>query len=492
MSTKSPKSQTAGIRKLVQQQEQLVSNALLMRQQWLTKMLDPRRDIEAECGHPEVVTVGDCSFLYRRGDIAGRIVRVWPEETWQQPPEVFETEKEQETAFEQSWKELNKRIPLVPYLLRADVLSGIGRFGILLLGLDDGQELSAPVEGLNELGENESPTERKLLYVRPFDETLVEVKTVVTDVHSPRCGLPLTYNVRFSDSSLGTDTTVSTNVEVHWTRVIHLADNRMNSEVFGQPRLEGVFNRLMDLRKVAGGSGEMFWKGGFPGLSLQSYPQLATEDVTVDTESIKAQLSAYQNGLQRYLATVGMDVKSLAVQVADPTPHVTVQMKLIAAACAVPWRVFWGSEQSQLASQEDTKAFNKRITRRREDYVNPFVLRPLVDRLIAFGVLQAPAEKNGYEIFWPDPHTPTDEEKATVAEKRTNAMSKYVASGVDALIPPFHYLTLVMGMEDDEVQASIDSAQEGDGLPQDPEADPQPDNTNPSPTATRTVVAPGR
>ncbi len=150
-------------------------------------------------------------------------------------------------------------------------------------------------------------------------------------------------------------------------------------------------------------------------MSLQSLPGL-TEDVTLDTKATKEQMEAYMNGLQRYIATIGMDVKSLSVQVADPEHHLEAQMRFIATSLAIPWRVFVGSEAAKLASTQDVQTWNRRLTRRREDYVSPFILRPFVDRLIAFGILPEPADlKEGYLIDWEDLDTPSDAEMATVA-----------------------------------------------------------------------------
>ena len=76
-----------------------------------------------------------------------------------------------------------------------------------------------------------------------------------------------------------------------------------------------------------------------------------------------------------------------------------------------------------------------------------------------FGALPA---VDDYEVKWPDLNTPSDDEKAAVAEKKTNALSKYVSTRMDALIPPFHYLTMVLGFSDDEANGIIDEA--GDRL----------------------------
>lgn len=420
-------------------------NLLLERKLWLSRLLDPRRDIDKECGHPDVLTVEDFSRLYRRGDIATRIVSIWPEESWSERPQIYEVEEPEETDFEKAWFELEKKHALLPVLTRADVLSGIGRFGIVLLGLDDGLSLDKEV----------AKGKRELLYVRVFDESCVTIAELEADPKNPRYGLPKMYQVLFRDTAIGIQTTPQTqkSVNVHWSRVLHIADNRMSSDIYGQPRLEMVANRVLDLSKIAGGSGEMFWKGGFPGVSLEALPEvLNSGTVELDKEATKNQIEAYQNGLQRYLALVGMKANSLSVQVADPTPHVDVQIKLIAAALGVPWRILIGSEAAQLASEQDTRSWNRRLTRRRNDYVTPYIIMPFLRRLIDLQVLPTPKDIN---VAWPDLNTPSDADKAKVAEGLTNAITKYVMSGSDQFMPPYHFLTLVCGLTDEEATAVV-------------------------------------
>ena len=429
---------------------QILQNVLLERKLWLQRMLDPRRDIDYECGHPEIVTCEDYRRLFYRGDIAARVVSVWPEESWAERPVIFETEEETETEFERAWDSLDRRLHVLSCLQRADILSGIGRFGIVLLGLNDGRPLSEPATGINERGEPEGNPKQELLYLRPLDESLVSINELQGDPTNPRYGQPLWYDVRFEDQG---GVKVQSG-RVHWSRVIHLADNRTSSDIYGTPRMEKVINRLLDIRKIAGGSGEMFWKGGFPGLSMEAMPN-ADEVVEFDREDLKGQLEAYMNGLQRYLATVGMTSKQLTVQVADPGPHLEVQLRLISVAIGVPWRIFLGSEAAQLASIQDMRAWNRRLHRRREDYLSPYVISPMLDRLINLGVLPRPTR---YNIHWPDLNSPSDSDKAEVAAKKTEALAKYVQGGCDILMPPFFFLTLFLGLSDAEARAVINDS----------------------------------
>lgn len=429
-----------------------IANLMTSRTDWLRQILgEGYRDIDKECGHPLVITAQQYGLVFERGDIAKRVVSIYPEESWQSAPEIYETEAETETEFEKRWKELQDKHHVLQLLQRADILSGIGRFGVILLGIGDGKKLNEPIDGLDLLGEGEGSQERELIYLRAFDERLVDIK-LETNEASPRFGQPLEYTIKFDSENQ------SASRKVHWHRIIHLADNRVNSDVYGEPRLKVVYNRLLDLKKLAGASPEMFWKGGFPGIFMGA--PLETKDgrkVDLDVDATKEELQKYMEGLQRYLVSQGAEATSLSTQVADPTGHAELQFTLIAAAMAVPKRVLMGSERGELASSQDKVSWNERLNRRRDAYLSPFVIRPMFDRLMNVGIL--PKIEKVF-VDWPDLNTPSEQEKADVADKKTTAMAKYVAAGMDAFMSPYHYLTLVLGYTDKEAKA-IEKEAEG-------------------------------
>ncbi len=438
--------------------EAIANSTLIRRADFISQMFDPRRDIDKECGYPKDITIEQYRGLYDREGAGKRVVEFWPDESWTLRPNVFETEDPEETEFEKAWKELETAKHIFFHLHRIDVLSGIGRFGVLLLGLDDGKPLNEPVDGINpDTGEASigSRAERKLLYLRAFDESFATVELRENDESKERFGQPVMYSLTLSEMGAATGTTqalTQRSLKVHWTRVIHIADNRETSEIFGIPRMQTPYNRVYDLRKILSGSGEMFWKGAFPGYALESNPQVGPNDL--DTVSLREQLANHFNGLQRYIALAGMTIKSLAPQVSDPTEHIEVQMKNIAFTLGVPWRKFIGSEQAQLASEQDTRTWNGRVKRRNDIYLSPMVIRPTLDRLILIGILPE-AE---YKVEWPDLNTVTDEEKAKVAKERTEGFAKYVTSGADQLVPPEEYLSLIHGFNPEEVKQIMEAA----------------------------------
>lgn len=414
------------------EEKRLMENAYTLRRELIQKMLNDTRDIDLECGYPSAIKINDYATMFDRNGVGTRVVKLWPEECWNVIPEIVEDEKN-ETSFEKKWKELDKKFHISDYLYRIDVLSGIGRFGVLLLGVNDGKKLSEPLDKKN----------CELIYLKPLSEYVVTVKDKEKEATSPRFGLPTRYALKTEavDGEMNAGET-----EVHWTRVIHVADNRGVSETFGTPRLEPVYNYVLDLKKTLGGSAEMFWKGGFPGYAFEATPERTDPLTTEEKAALREEFLNFSNKLQRYIALVGVTAKSMTPQIADPQPQFSTQLKAMCVTLGVPYRVFMGTEESKLAGSQDDKRWNRRVSKRQNSYLTPRLVRPLVDRLIELGVLPE-AE---YEVKWPSLEELDPKEASEVAKNKTEAMTKYAAAGVEAVMGPRHFLTLVLGFTDDE------------------------------------------
>lgn len=444
--------------------EAFIEADFLIRRSILDKLLDPRHEIDRECGYPASITPFMYYMMFKRDGLSRRVVSLFPDECWQQTPDLFEDEQKGETVFEAAWDEITTRLNIWSILHRADVRSGIGRFGVVLLGLADGKDYAQPAAGIDSRGQKVGDVQNEILYLRVFDETMVRILKREADTSNPRFGKPILYQVTFMDLDImggGGGVTTSTQITkvVHWSRLIHFADNRGFSEIFGDPRMEAVFNRLMDVRKILSGSGEMFWKGAFPGISFELQPGIGNADI--DTESLRKEMERYSGGLQRYLAVSGLTAKTLAPEIESPKEHLEAQMDQIALALGCPKRVLNGSEEAKLASNQDSKAWRGRVAQRQTMYVTPMVIRPFVDRLIALGILPTPKQ---YEIYWPDLSNASDSEKATVALTLSQALAQYVAAAGDQLIPAEIYLEVIMGLDPDKVREMMAGARASSAL----------------------------
>ena len=87
------------------------------------------------------------------------------------------------------------------------------------------------------------------------------------------------------------------------------------------------------------------------------------------------------------------------------------------------------------------------------------MVRPFVDRLIALGVLPQPLTEDGYFVSWPDLNAPSDKDKADVAKTIAESLAKYVGGDVAMLIPPEEWLSMIMGMDTEQVKQIMESAE---------------------------------
>ncbi|MHB0967983.1 MAG: hypothetical protein ACYC36_16205, partial [Bellilinea sp.] len=99
-----------------------------------------------------------------------------------------------------------------------------------------------------------------------------------------------------------------------------------------------------------------------------------------------------------------------------------------------------------------------RLDSRRRDETEPTILRPVIDKLIAAGIVAAP---NGgeYTVNWPDYNVASPKEKAEVGKARTEAAAKYIESGMDILIPPKQYFEEILDMDVAQVDRLLAGAE---------------------------------
>jgi phage-related protein (TIGR01555 family) len=400
----------------------------------LGKSYAGERDIYEALGYAKSLSIHNFMARYQRQDIAKAVIEIPVRACWRDAPEIEESE-EDETEFEAQWKELEQRHALFKYLSRADKLGSLGQYAVVLLGFDDTPSLEAMAT------EVRSATD--LRYIQVYSESNADIKTFDLDPKSARFGLPEIYNLRRVDE--GQMTTPS--MVVHWSRVLHVTEDNLESDVYGTPRLQAIYNRLQDLELVSGGSAEMFWRQAFPGLAFLLSDDAQVQDQTLD--DMTDEVEEYMHDLKRYLRLIGMDVKQLMPQVADPRSHVDVQLDLISAASRIPRRMLLGSERGELASTQDERNWAQRVEERRTDHCEPNLLRPLIDRLIEVGVLPEPTD--GYTVKWPDLLSPSLQEKVDVGATMAKALKDYLDAGGDQVLPLDFFLAK-LGFETEEIE----------------------------------------
>ncbi|MDH7554345.1 MAG: DUF1073 domain-containing protein [Spirochaetota bacterium] len=396
------------------------------------------RDLYQALGYKNTLEFVDFYQRYKRQDIAKAIIDRPVKATWQGELLLIESNEADETEFEKQWRILNRNLGLKSRLSRLDKLTGLGRFGALLLGLDD-------VNSIDSWGTPVKKGARKLLYIRPLGEGSIEIVKFEQNPTKERYGLPLIYVVHATDPT----TNASREITVHHSRIIHVTDNPLESDVYGEPRLESVFNRLMDIEKIAGGDAEMFWRGARPGY----YGKLDEDYKATDAFKaiLKDQFDEFEHNLRRFIVAEGIDVRALEQQIADPSSHMDIQLKLISSETGIPIRILSGSERGELASSEDRSEWLSYIQTRREEHAEPCIVRPFVNKLIEYQILPTP--KNNYTVKWSELFAQSEKMRVDIGKARANAIAEYTRNPMAIeIIPPSVFMEKCLGLSEDDVE----------------------------------------
>jgi hypothetical protein len=376
-----------------------------------------KRDLYDALGYERNPNFDTYFSLYSRNEYAGRIVDLPAEDTWRKPPIISDgdssTDKEENrTPFIQAFIDLSGKLRLWHYFQRADKLAGIGRFGLLVMGLPGNAET-----------EYTGKAPGAVMYLAPYSEGEVSVIKKYTDAQNPKFGRPEIYQITVDDGDGKTR-----QIKMHASRVIHIADGKLQSEVYGTPRLERVLNRIFDTEKVLGGAAEAAWITAFKGLVFALRDGYEFPDKTVSGKDAQKELldeiDEYMHGFKRYMRTSGVDVNELGSDtIPDPSGLSKEIIKALSAGSNIPARILVGSESGELASSQDQSTWAGQIASRQTDFAEPEMLRAFIDWCISHGVLPAPSSGE-YSVLWESIFELTDKEKAEVAQRNADALFK--------------------------------------------------------------------
>jgi len=394
-----------------------------------------KRDLYQVLGYEKNLTYENYFYKYRRQDIANAVVNKIINTTWRGGFEVFEGEETKYTALENKFKELYNAKGLKRVLVKADKLAMIFGYSCIFIGANDVfnlEDLKKPLEKANEV-----------LYFKAFNPFNIKVESYETNTKAERYGLPLFYRVTLTNYENQTFDAL-----VHHSRIIHVVYDDVFNEIEGASIYESIYNRLEDLEKLVGGSAEMFWRGARPGYSGKIADDFIITDETI--KKLQEEIEEYEHDLRRLLLLKGVDLEALQTQIANPAEHVNIQLQLIAAATGIPYRILLGSERGELASTQDREEFLENIYTRRTEYVEPTIIRPLVDKLIKINVLPEP-QTGQYSIKWEDLFSINEENKAKIGQIRTQALAQYAnALGASAVVPPEAFLEIFLGLSKEQ------------------------------------------
>lgn len=416
-----------------------------------------KRNVSKEAGYALDPDYCDFKAKYERMGIAYQSVNVPIENTWRVLPVLVDGnvkgEYSYETKFTDKWNELttlgsgwNNLLEVDDkdiwhYFKCVDIESNIGEYGLLILGFNDGLELNQSVKkGFS----NQNPSD--LIYMRPRSqgESYNSIYTVLEkNPNSARFGYPKLYSMSIT-SELG-GVSVYEPMQVHWSRVIHVAaEGATTNDLLGVPALLPVLDDLDNLLKVTAAMGESAWRLMIKGWIVNGLQGAApilndTDPNSEEAKNIRDVFDRYINGLSRVLYLNGGNVQPDDGKIPDASNVVMSIYQSIAAGRGIPLHKLIGVQKGESlaasSSKQDEADFSKKIDTRRKRYIEPYILRPFINRMIYTGILPPP--DNGFYSFqWGNLEQPTNESKSKVLNDISSSINNFtsaLSSGISPL-----------------------------------------------------------
>lgn len=346
-----------------------------------TQSVIPRRDLDVIFSRDTEIPFARYFRAYERGDISNTIIALPAQASWSKLPIIVRANEipSLKDPFNIAFNRFATQTRLWPNIAQLDEFSGIGRYGVMLLGINDGKRLSEPVDdGFT----SDSPFN----FFRVYHEGEIDSIELETSTRSTRYGRPLMYKINLDENNPKT--------EVHASRILHVAEKSRDG-IYGIPRLKAVWDQLHDLHKTVGGGAEANYQQIDRGRVFDISPDFTIDDDEKD--EFESEIYQFVHGFRRYMLTRGVEIKDFGSAVVNPSYVFDAIIKLISATTRIPARTLLGSEAGQLASGQDKVSWSETILTRQLLHVEHNLLRPFIDMSIRFGALP----QQEYDVLWP-------------------------------------------------------------------------------------------
>lgn len=383
-------------------------------------------------GYKEDLVFYDFFSMYRRFGMAKSAIELPVTKCWETWPRLVEDkEKHDETEWEKKVSEIFEKKLIWQRFKGGDSRQRVGRFGGLLLIVQDGRTLNQP---LNPKGLNPD----SLIKIIPLYESQMVVTKYVTDSTSVDFGKPKAYE--YIEILPGTNQrTQSRSMIVHASRIFPLAEGSDTDNIYtGVPVLEAAFNDLVTMEKIIGAGGEGFWKNARASFNINYDNNIDISNLTkiLGVDSVEEIAPAmgevvkkYVTGLDENLMTQGADINPMSVALPDPVPHFNVALWSAASSIEIPSTIWIGQQTGRLASDEDQKSWAQANESRRLNFLTPNI-REFCDYLMQINLL--PSAPSEYFVEWDSLLEPTLKEKLEITKLMSEINKDTLGTGVMA------------------------------------------------------------
>jgi hypothetical protein len=406
--------------------------------------VNPKRNIYADYGYPDQLTFHDLYATYRRNGIAHASVEKTKLKTWQDYPEIWESETPTESQIEKDIRQRLEDLRFWQKVSDADARSMVGGYAGIILRLADNKGWTEPVDrvpgGLDALVE-----------VIPAWAGQLTVSEWGSDERdSETYGQPKMF--QFNEAALPDGNSSNGNgnqrsFNVHPDRVIIWSkDGTVNA----MSDLEPSYNSLLDMEKIAGAGGEGFWKTARAAIALEIDKDAVAADMAafmgVTEEEIPDKLddaiSEFLQGFGSSLMTQGMKVTPINVSLPSPEHFFATPLQMHCSSWGMPIKIMVGMQTGERASQEDAAEWSQTVMSRRVNLCRP-TIKEMLNRLERFGMIP----DRDWVINWSDLTEASMAEKIDRAVKMANVNSSVAGPMGGEIVFTPDEIREVVGME---------------------------------------------
>ncbi len=387
-------------------------------------MYDGKRDLPKLLGYLEKISLDNYYAQFKRGGIAKRIVVTHPNATWSGDISISETDEPGDiTPFETQAEKLFEKFNIWSLFRRADIAAALGRYSVILLGLDDittEQDKSSSIELKDEVEKGE----RTLNSLHIFREAnaKIEQSNLVSDHGDERFGLPKFYTLDFGGS-------VGSGIEVHWSRILHITSDPIDNELETNPILEAIFDLLYANMKVLHGGAEIYYRNikGRQHLNVNDNVKFGAQA----QKELQKVAEEFELGIRNTLPTQQATLDLLQLEAPEFNNNSLAILREIAATVDIPLVRLLGSQAGKLASGEQERFDWATSIQTRRRLFGVRVVRDLTDRFIEYQILPQPKQ---YVVDFSSLSVLTDIEKSEIALKQAQANKVQIEFGDDPIL----------------------------------------------------------
>lgn len=350
------------------------------------------RDYYQVFGWERNLTARLCYSLYKSHGIAKAVNDTPINTTWRYYPQIMS----KNTTWTEEFSALNRRIKIIDKMKKADRLSGVGFYSIMVLDIK-GQSYSSRLRSFKVAN---------LTSISVYSDWEVDIVWNFDEKTGIKTGIKFYKIGQFS---------------VHPSRVIHVAENP-DDTYMGQSRIAPIYNQLYDMWKISGSTAELYYINASLLLNAKALDGFKVNKA--DGKALEESLLRVVNKMKGFVISNGFDITNIAPKITSPKDSWDVMEKFISSTSGIARRILFGSEMGELASTQDQITYYERIESRQTNHVTPNIIDAVIDKLNKYSDLGIV----NYEVVWKQLSALSDKDVSESVEKYATSIKRLYES----------------------------------------------------------------